>query len=105
MLRQLSTPGQGFIFEMDRHAAWETLGFQRRSRYLCLTSQLSRLVLANLRSSLKTEKFGKRLTVFLSISERLGGDDVVEGRDVQHEAVTSEDSQSCDELLVRYGPA
>ena len=74
---------------MDTHVAWKTLEFQRRSGNLYLTTQLSRPVLDNLRSSLKTEKLGKRLTVFLSISERLGGDDVVEGRDVQHEAITS----------------
>jgi hypothetical protein len=38
---------------------------------------------------LRTQKLGKRLSVFLSIGERLGGDDVVEGRDVQHEAIAS----------------
>ena len=74
---------------MDRRAPWKTLEFQRRSGNLSFTTQLVRLVLDNFRSSLKTEKLGKRLTVFLSISERLGGDDVVERRDVQHEAVTS----------------
>jgi hypothetical protein len=59
-------PGQpqakGFILEIDRCAAWKTLEFQRRSAYRSPTTQLSRLVLANLRSSSKTEKLGKRLT-------------------------------------------
>ena len=73
------------------HSSCKTLEFQRRSGYLYLTTRLSRLVLANHRSSLQTEKLGKRLTVFLSISERLSGDDVVKGRDMQHEAVTSQD--------------
>ena len=62
---------EGFKLEMEMHSSCKTLEFQRRSGYLYLTTRLSRLVLANTGSLLKTEKLGKRLTVFLSISEQM----------------------------------
>jgi hypothetical protein len=79
---------KGLKLEMERHAG-KTLEFQHRIRCLYLSTKFRRQILGDIGSLLKVTEFAKRLMILFSISKRFGGDDVVKGRDVQHEAIAS----------------